>query len=244
MSIGEGWHPDPFGRHEQRFHDGTRWAAYVRDGDAHGMDEPVPGATMAPPSPGQSSTGASVVTEFEDASRMQRSLLTESRLLVTGTQVLDATGSRLGSVRAATPARTGLAAVVRADRNRAERREVIDDVHGMLLGVERRVEAKRGVLVVTDPGGREIGRVHRTDRRTKHEHDVVAAGRPVGRLTVQEAPTWSASVTDIRGQQVARLSRDARSGDGTHLLEMVQPVEEPLRSLTLAAALALDLVLK
>lgn len=32
------WHPDPYGRHEQRFHDGSNWTAYVGDGEVQGVD--------------------------------------------------------------------------------------------------------------------------------------------------------------------------------------------------------------
>ena len=37
----EGWRPDPFGRHEVRFYDGHRWTPYVKDGETHGLDEPI-----------------------------------------------------------------------------------------------------------------------------------------------------------------------------------------------------------
>ena len=33
--------PDPFGRHEARFYDGSKWTPYVKDGDAHSLDEPI-----------------------------------------------------------------------------------------------------------------------------------------------------------------------------------------------------------
>jgi hypothetical protein len=49
-----GWHTDPFGRHRQRWWDGTRWTERVRSGDVAGIDPPgvdpmpaAPGATDA-----------------------------------------------------------------------------------------------------------------------------------------------------------------------------------------------------
>ncbi|MDW3219582.1 MAG: DUF2510 domain-containing protein [Acidimicrobiales bacterium] len=35
----EGWHPDPSGRHELRYHDGAAWTAHVSDGGATSTDE-------------------------------------------------------------------------------------------------------------------------------------------------------------------------------------------------------------
>ena len=46
-----GWQPDPFGRHELRYFDGTDWTAHVSDAGVTGSDEPVPSAEGAPPPP-------------------------------------------------------------------------------------------------------------------------------------------------------------------------------------------------
>jgi hypothetical protein len=52
---GTGWHPDPYGRHRQRWWDGTRWTEHVFD-DVAGTDPP-PGA----PSPGGAAATADPV---------------------------------------------------------------------------------------------------------------------------------------------------------------------------------------
>jgi len=41
-----GWRPDPTGRHDRRWWDGTRWSSDVSDGGAQGHD-PVPGTEDA-----------------------------------------------------------------------------------------------------------------------------------------------------------------------------------------------------
>lgn len=39
----EGWHPDPAGRHEHRYHDGQRWTDHVADGGEAKVDSaPAP----------------------------------------------------------------------------------------------------------------------------------------------------------------------------------------------------------
>ena len=37
-----GWHPDPFGRHDLRYHDGERWTAHVSDSGVTSSDSPFP----------------------------------------------------------------------------------------------------------------------------------------------------------------------------------------------------------
>ena len=43
-----GWHPDPYGRHQHRFWDGTAWTGRVAD-DGNESDDPIPAAPPAPP---------------------------------------------------------------------------------------------------------------------------------------------------------------------------------------------------
>ncbi|MDE0237471.1 MAG: DUF2510 domain-containing protein [bacterium] len=40
------WHTDPFGRHDARWWDGTKWTEKVRDGEQPGIDPP--GIAVAP----------------------------------------------------------------------------------------------------------------------------------------------------------------------------------------------------
>jgi len=37
-----GWHADPFGRHQSRYHDGERWTAHVSDSGVTSSDSPFP----------------------------------------------------------------------------------------------------------------------------------------------------------------------------------------------------------
>jgi hypothetical protein len=65
-----GWHPDPTGRHELRYHNGVAWTADVADGGARFVDPagadgsavgPTTTATGAPPSPGNGPAMAAMV---------------------------------------------------------------------------------------------------------------------------------------------------------------------------------------
>ena len=55
-----GWHPDPTGRHEQRYSDGVQWTEHVADGQATAIDPytaPIP-PPPAPPIPPPAATPA------------------------------------------------------------------------------------------------------------------------------------------------------------------------------------------
>jgi hypothetical protein len=45
--VRQDWKPDPFGRHDYRWWDGTSWTGQVSDGGVQSMDQP--GAMLPPP---------------------------------------------------------------------------------------------------------------------------------------------------------------------------------------------------
>ncbi len=51
MSDVAGWQADPFGRHELRYHDGSKWTEHVSDAGATSVDIPVPSPEGTPPPP-------------------------------------------------------------------------------------------------------------------------------------------------------------------------------------------------
>ena len=47
MPATAGWHPDPYGRFIQRYHDGTSWTAHVVGPDGQQLD-PLGASTVVP----------------------------------------------------------------------------------------------------------------------------------------------------------------------------------------------------
>ena len=52
-----GWFPDPSGRHQQRWYDGTAWTGHVADGGAR-ADDPLPPPTTGPAAPAGPAPGS------------------------------------------------------------------------------------------------------------------------------------------------------------------------------------------
>jgi Protein of unknown function (DUF2510) len=48
VDTSPGWYEDPFGRHEQRFHDGRGWTEHVSTQGQQSTDDPVPSPPTAP----------------------------------------------------------------------------------------------------------------------------------------------------------------------------------------------------
>jgi len=115
-----GWRDDPFGRHELRFYDGTRWTPYVRDAGADSMDEPGGPMGADARQQGRSSMLGEDVFVVERFTELGRRWSDRS--------VLKSDGTHVGTLRRAAPVvnRTGggLKALVARDQAKIGRAHV------------------------------------------------------------------------------------------------------------------------
>jgi hypothetical protein len=65
-----GWYPDPAGRHEQRWYDGTAWTDHVVDGGARAEDPLAPRAAPSGPMAAPPPVAASACTTCGGADLM------------------------------------------------------------------------------------------------------------------------------------------------------------------------------
>jgi hypothetical protein len=205
-----GWQPDPFGRHELRFHDGSGWTPYVRDGEEHALDEPVGtmGATAAPASP----------------------LLTAERLRVlpygAGRErtVHDEHGVVLGQLRTGVQRATGGLRAMLASKEEHKKNvlELADGQGTLLVTLLSPISDPKGTLVVRDGTGRDLGRI---------VQGTVLGPASVRLAEVVPAEDGGARVLDVGGTEVAVVTRDGTALD----VRVVQPLDEPLRTVLVAA---------
>ncbi len=223
MSGGAGWRPDPFGRHEARFFDGSVWTPYVKDGDEHALDEPIegvaPGALGGPP------------------------ILTERVLVVEhgvegapplGTCAIFASdGRRLGTVRGASAS--------------GQRLEVVDADGTRVLSLAEGSGRKRSV-VVTGPLGSDVGRFVQHNRMGMTTYVMESSGG--AELGAVRARTWAGWDIRIEDESARTLARVAKTWEGLDRSEFAVPeayvvrveheTPDPLRTLTIAAALSIE----
>lgn len=243
-----GWREDPFGRHELRFFDGHRWTPYVRDGGTDSMDEP--GGPIG-----------------EAKQRARSSLLTEDVFVVerftdlgrrwSDRSVLRPDGTRAGMLRRAAPSDTargaGLKALVSRDQTKNDVVELVDDKQLVVLTLIRPVGVAKSSVEVRDSAGRDAGRIVQQNlRRTETTYAFLGPnGHFLGDLQAENWVAWDLRIVDSHARQVATITRDWTGLDVSELqrpddyvVRISESVNEPLRTLVVACALSLEVVVK
>jgi hypothetical protein len=220
----EGWHHDPFGRHESRFHDGRRWTPYVKDGETHALDEPVD----------------------EIVVNAAPEILSETVLVVevpaTGEaqpfRVYGRDGRDLGEVRP-----------VAGDDARWE---VLGGDGVVALTLTKARSIRRSVTVVRDGRGAEMGRMveQRLPGVTTYALESSAGGN-VGFVRARTWAGWDVRVEDEQSRPLVRVSqrwdgldRAAFPVEDAYVARVEREMPDPQRALAYAAALGVDAVLK
>ncbi len=270
-SSSSGWYADPFVRHELRFHDGAIWTEHVADRGVPGIDTlPIMGQPLSrPPEPltgGEAPPEgarerARVLPELGDA---PAHLLVAPLLVVDEAPrgvagfagldcaVRDHRGSTVGVVRVAreSAARRALRLVTSDTAREVARIDVLDGHGTTLLVLHRPALALKPRVVVTDGVGSVVGELVPRLVLTRLLFDLVAGERVVGAAESDSPTDPDVIVTDHAGVVVARVSRTwevlsatHHPEPNTHVVEVLRPLDEPLRSLALAALLGSPYVL-
>ncbi|GAB3255492.1 phospholipid scramblase-related protein [Nocardioides dilutus] len=224
----EGWRPDPFGRHETRFHDGRRWTPYVKDGEAHSLDEPVEGIDDDGPTGPEILTAPVLVVEQHVSPQVR----------IEPYSVFGGDGRDLGTVRRA-PGADG-------------RVEVLGGDGRLALTLTKASSTRKTVISVHAGNGAEMGRLmeqHLPGMTTYALES--AAGGNVGYVRARTWVGWDIRVEDEHSHPVARISkhwdgldRAAYPTADSYVVRVDREMRDPQRALVYAAALAVDSLLK
>jgi scramblase/uncharacterized protein DUF2510 len=243
-----GWHADPYGRHRERFFDGQKWTPYVRDGEENSIDEP----------------GGPIV---DDATAKRNGLLSEDVLVVerftdlrrrwSDRTVQRADGSRAGMLRRAAPVTTepssGLRSMVVRDHTRYDIVELVDETDTVVLTLNRPIDVQRSSVEVLDREGHDAGRI--VQQNLRRGETTYAFHGPhggfVGDLQAENWVGWDLRIFDNQSREVATITRDWAGLDlasfprpDDYVVRMRQPLHEPLRTLVVACALSLEIVVR
>jgi hypothetical protein len=245
LGQAEGWHSDPYGRHELRFFDGHKWTPHVRDGDDNALDEP----------------GGPVV---DGAAGIRSPLLAEDVLVVerftdlgrrwSDRSVFRPDGTRAGTLRRAPLAPSpDTASLAAPDPVRNDVVELVDDQDRLVLTLIRPVDVSRTTVEVRDTDGSDLGRiVQQTLRKDVTTYSFLAPhGHFVGELRSENWVSGDLRIEDGQGQEVATISRDLAGLDrrvldrpDDYVVRIRQPLHEPLRTLVVACALSLEVAVR
>jgi hypothetical protein len=243
----EGWHEDPYGRHEMRFFDGQRWTPYVRDGVENGLDEPLgPVQETATTRSPLLDEDVLVVERFTDLGRRW-----------SDRTVLRPDGTKAGMLRRAAPGAgrpiPGLRSIVARDQTKNDVVELVDDKQAVVLTLIRPIGVPKSWVEVRDSEGREAGRiVQQTLRRSETTYAFLGPhGHFLGDLQTDNWVAWDFRIMDSHLRQVATITRDWAGLDRTkfsrpddYVVRIRETVHEPLRTLVVACALSLEIAVR
>lgn len=128
---------------------------------------------------------------------------------------------------------------------------VVDSTGATQLVLTRPAKFLKSRLVVQDGAGRTIGEIQQRNVIGKIRFALVAEGTEVGSLNAENWRAWNFNIQDVNGAEVARvtktwegLAKTMFTTADNYVVKIPTPLTEPLRSLVIAAAMAVDTALK
>jgi len=263
---GPDWYPDPYGRHEHRYFDGTRWTEHVASHGKQSVDPPggeskVPTVNRATEkiqsdvAKARAQTGAPGMgggTIFTESVLVvnQKAKLIE---LNNEYAIYDQNGTQIGAVRQVgqSMAKKVLRLVSNVDQFMTHKLQIVDMSGTPILALTRPAKLIKSRIIVEDGSGRELGQVVQENMVGKIHFGLEAGGTRVGSINAENWRAWNFNIQDDQGREVARITKTWEGLAKTmfttadnYVVKIERVLEEPLRSLVVAAALSVDTALK
>jgi uncharacterized protein YxjI len=261
-----GWFADPLGRHQLRYFDGSQWTEHVSSNGRTAVDPPVgPGhvpTVQRDPSKVQGDVqraGKAGVAAFQGGG----SIFNESVLVVNQKAKLieinneyaiyDQNARQLAAVREVGQSNLKKAArfLSSLDQYMTHQLQIVDMAGNVLLGLTRPAKFVKSRIIVTDPGGNEVGQIVQQNAIGKIRFGLESGGHSYGMIQGENWRAWNFAILDHTGTEVARITKTWEGLAKTmfttadnYVVQIHRPLEDPLRSLVIAAALSIDTALK
>jgi uncharacterized protein YxjI len=173
--------------------------------------------------------------------------------LVTEYKVRDQEGNEIGAV-----AQVGQSTVKKIarfvsslDQFMTHTYEIRDASGEVLLVLTRPRKFVKSSFLLTRPDGTEVGQVKQSNVFGKIKFSLEANGQQVGSLNAENWRAWNFNIQDANGNEVARITKKwegllktAFTTADNYVVEINGQMQDPLRSLVVAAALCVDTALK
>ncbi|MCU1394743.1 MAG: hypothetical protein JWM34_3171 [Ilumatobacteraceae bacterium] len=231
------WYPDPAGRHQLRYWDGTNWSDHVSDNGVAGVD-PLQSAQQprgldridsaltigkdADPSKiaaqvsGTGYRGAGVTgAAFQSGG----TLFTEPILVVNQKAklielnnqytVFNSDGTQIGSVNEVgqSKAKKAIRLLSNLDQYMTHKLLISDAAGNPILQLTRPAKVFKSTVVVSDPAGNEIGKIVQDNVFGKIHFTLEAGGQTLGSINAENWRAWNFRIEDHTGTEVARITK-------------------------------------
>lgn len=167
--------------------------------------------------------------------------------------VYDQRGQQIAAVRQVgqTTAKKVVRALTSYDQFMTHRLEIVDGHGATLLRITRPAKVFKSRFQVERGDGQPVGEITQENVFGKIRFGLSAGGQSVGSLNAENWRAWNFSIKDHTGTEVARitktwegLAKAVFTTADNYVVTIYRPLEDPLRSLVVAAALSVDTALK
>jgi uncharacterized protein YxjI len=258
------WFPDPFGRHELRYWDGSQWTEHVSSHGRQSVDPPQGGGHV----PNVQRPTAKVLKDVAKVGAGTGlsgggTIFTEPVLVVNQKAKLieinneyaiyDQHGRQLGAIRQVgqSAAKKVARVLLNVDQFLTHSLQIVDMTGAVQLTITRPRKVVKSRFLVGDGAGREIGQIVQKNVFGKIRFGFEVDGREIGSLNAENWRAWNFNVQDANGGEVARikktwegLAKTMFTTADNYVVQIPRPLDEPLRSLVVASALSVDTALK
>jgi uncharacterized protein YxjI len=258
------WYPDPAGRHELRYFDGSQWTDHVSSGGRQSVDPLAPAA--APVTAGSTDKVQRQVAKAgvqAGAAVGGGTIFTEPVLVVNQKAkiieinneyaIYDQHGRQLGAIRQVgqSAAKKVARVLLNVDQFLTHSLQIVDMTGAVQLTITRPRKVVKSRFLVGDGAGREIGQIVQKNMFGKIRFGFEVGGQEIGSLNAENWRAWDFNVQDASGGEVARikktwegLAKTMFTTADNYVVQIPRPLDEPLRSLVVASALSVDTALK
>ena len=167
--------------------------------------------------------------------------------------VFDQNGTQVGSVAEVDQTALKKAArfVSSLDQFMTHRFEIRDATGAPVLVLTRPRKLMKSKFEVTRPDGSPVGNIAQKNRMGKIRFSLSAGGNELATMNGENWRAWDFNITDTSGTEIARITKrweglvkEAFTNADNFVLNIPQPLDDPLRSLVIVSALCIDTALK
>lgn len=262
------WYPDPYGRHELRYWDGAQWTEHVSSHGTQRTDAPTgdPKTVVGAQSPDKVQrqvAGQAKVTSTGPVGATGNPIFDASVLVVNQKAKLievnneyaiyDEGGTQIGLVRQVgqSKAKKAMRVLTSLDQFMTHKLQVVDMAGNVLLAITRPAKIVKSRVLISDGAGNEVGEIVQENMFGKIRFGLHAAGQQVGTLNAQNWRAWNFSIADADGNEIAKvtktwegLAKTLFTTADNYVVQIHRALDDPLRSMVVAAALTVDTALK
>ena len=167
--------------------------------------------------------------------------------------IFDENGTQIGAVRQVGQGkvRKVVRALTSIDQFLTTKLEIVDGTDNVVLQLTRPAKVFKSKVVVQDGQGKEIGTIVQENMIGKIHFALNAGGQTIGSINAENWRAWDFNIQDRGGKEVARIKKkwegivkNVFTTADNYIVNIPSPLDEPLRSLVVAAALSVDTALK